>query len=30
MKKKYDMEWGTHDHKEMMKHEVEIIVIDKE
>ena len=26
---KYDMEWWTHDHKEM-KHEVEIMVIDKE
>jgi hypothetical protein len=29
MKEKCDMEWWTHDHNEM-KHEVEIIVIDKE
>jgi len=28
MKEKYDMEWWTHNHKEM-KHEVEIMVIDK-
>jgi len=29
MKEKCDMEWWTHDHKEM-KHEVEIMVIDNE
>jgi len=28
MKEKYNMEWWTYDHKEM-KHEVEIMVIDK-
>jgi len=29
MKKHCDMKWWTHDHKEM-KHEVEIMVMDKE
>jgi hypothetical protein len=29
MKEQCDMEWWTHDHKEM-KHEVEIMVMDKE
>jgi hypothetical protein len=29
MKEKCDMEWWTYDHKEI-KHEVEIMVLDKE